>query len=80
MKNLIILIVLMAAGCQEVQQQKYKPLNQLIAPARQDWKDAYGDTLETQMVFNLAVLRLNDVEIAKMINSLRPPVDPNETR
>ena len=91
MKKLMLIvcaIVLLAAGCQEEQRNpNYKPLNELITPARQDWKDAYGDTLQTQMMFNLAVLRFNDIEIAKAIrgnqvamniriDNLEP--DPNE--
>lgn len=71
MKNVLIVvfaIVLLAAGCQEEQRNpKYKPLNQLIPPARQDWKDTYGDTLQTQMMFNLALLHFNNIEIAKAI-------------
>ena len=54
-----------------------KPINQLITPAKQEWIDAYGDTLETQIVYNLVVLRNNDFVIANTINKMHEK-DPNE--
>lgn len=57
---------------------KIKPLNELLIPTRQDWKQAYGDTLQTQIVQNIVILRNNQIEIARMISRLHPPVDPNK--
>jgi hypothetical protein len=85
----LILTVLAAlfCGCEPqekkiVTQPNIKSLNQQLTPAPQNWKDAYGDTLEAQIVFNLAVLRNNDLLIAQTINKLHPsdPNDPNNLK
>ena len=80
--GLLLMMLIMLVGCnesQKVPQENIKPLDQQLVPARQDWKDAYGDTLETQIAFNLAILRQNDLVIANVMNKMHPtdPNDPN---
>lgn len=82
-KVIVVLSMLFFAGCDEgvvktkVLPPDIRPLSQQMTPASQEWKDAYGDTLENQIIFNLAVLRNNDMVIAKTINNLHPPIDAN---
>ncbi len=75
---LVILVALLAfiKLCPAHDPNVAKPLNELIVSAPDQWKQLYGDTLETQIVYNLAVLRNNQLLIGQMINNLHP-VDPN---
>lgn len=81
----LIVLLFLLVGCNEVQKApeeaqpktNIKPLSEQLIPARQDWKGAYGDTLESQMAYNLVILRNNQLEIAKMISKMHPSVDPN---
>ena len=66
------------AATPEVPIVKIMPLYEHLIESPQKWKDAYGDTLEARFVYNFAVLRNNQLEIAKMISRLHPPVDSNE--
>lgn len=83
MKNVMIVFVLLIAGCFESQKvpepprPNIKPLNQQLIPTHQNWKDAYGDTFNVQVAWNFAVLRNNQLEIAKMISKMHPTPDPN---
>lgn len=89
MKNILILAVvglalfigskevLEAPETPEVPVMSIMPLYDHLIAAPQNWKDAYGDTLEARMIYNLAVLRNNQLEIAKMIQLMHPPVEPN---
>jgi len=75
-----LIILLMLLGCEVTESAKtvpVKPLRSHLTPIRQDWIDVYGDTLESQIVFNLVILRRNDLVIAEVINRLHPQ-DPNE--
>lgn len=57
------------------------PLYDHLIATSPEWKKAYGDTLEARFVYNLAVFRSNQMEIAKMIAKLHSPViDPNEVK
>lgn len=77
-KSYMILILVLCLGCNEtVKKPNVKPLTDQIMPARQDWKDGYGDTLETQLAFNVALIRYDQKQIFKYIQSLHA-VDPNE--
>ncbi len=88
-KVLLILILLALVGCNETQkvpetEPKIKPLNAHILPAPQKWKDAYGDTLETQLVFNAVVGGRDDkilqnaaMQIAGVIRNAHA-ADPND--
>ena len=83
----VVFIALCLVGCQEVQkipQTSIKPLNQLLIPTDPNWIRAYGDTLKTQIVFNLAVMRndigisrKNELVIASVMNRIHS-VDPND--
>lgn len=79
----LFILLLCVVGCNESQktskalQPNIKPLNQQLIQTPQDWKDAYGDTFDVQVAYNFAVLRNNQLEIAKMISQMHPPVDPN---
>lgn len=61
----------------EVPIVKIKPLYEHLIEAPPNWKEAYGDTLEARIIYNLAILRNNQLEIAKMISRLHPPIEPN---
>lgn len=61
----------------EVPVVQIKPLYDHLIMAPQNWRDAYGDTLEARLIYNMAVLRNNQMEIAKMISRMHPPIDPN---
>ncbi len=83
MKKYIVILLVMAAllifikYCPAHDPNAPKPLNQLIVAAPDDWKAVYGDTLETQVVYNVALMRNNQLMIGQTINNLHPPVDPN---
>lgn len=90
-RELLVVSVILAAlaimfcGCNEAQkapQSNIKSLNQQLLPAPQEWKDAYGDALETQIAYNLVVLRNNDMVIAGTMNILHPADanDPNNLK
>ena len=85
---LLIYGVGLLTGCNGAEKRapapQYKPLNTLIMSAPQQWKDAYGDTLETQLVFNAAVGRQDDrilqnglIQTAGVIKNAHA-ADPNE--
>lgn len=78
-KLLLILLLLLFTGCNEVQTvpDGIRPLKDLLLQPQQNWVDAYGDDLETRLVYNIVVLRNNQLEIAKMISRMHPPIDPN---
>jgi hypothetical protein len=94
-KVLVVLAVILAivilhcvAGCEEAQKvpQNIKPLNEHLLQAPQDWKDAYGDTLETQLVYNAAI-GMNDDRILQnailqtaRVMKLIHASDPNEVK
>ncbi len=81
------LFLMTLTGCNEVQkipQTSIKPLNQQLIPTDPNWIRAYGDTLETQIVFNLAVMRndinvsrKNELVIANVMNKMHS-IDPND--
>lgn len=89
MKKVLIVVIVLALAAvalgalavtpksPEVPIVKIRPLYEHLIESPQNWKDAYGDTLEARFVYNLAVLRNNQLEIAKMIAKLHPPVEPN---
>ena len=83
MKKFIVICLIFAAllifikFCPAHDPNAPKPLNELIVAAPDQWKQVYGDTLETQMVYNLAPLRNNQLLIGQMINNLHA-VDPND--
>ena len=82
---LAVLTLVLVSGCNETQKAStpnIKPLNQQLAPAPQDWKDAYGDTMETQIVFNTFISRRNEILIADIMNRMHPSDvnDPNNLK
>ncbi len=82
---LTMCLIAMLAGCNEAQKISatgVKPLNQQLAPTPQDWKDAYGDTIETQLAFNMRISRRNEILIADMVNKMHPTDvnDPNNLK
>ncbi|KKL89083.1 hypothetical protein LCGC14_1918320 [marine sediment metagenome] len=56
-----------------------KPLDSFLMPTKDDWKVTYGDTLETQIVYNLAVMRFDQKAIFALVESYHPR-DPNEVK
>lgn len=88
----LVTISLLACGCQEEQktpQANIKPIDQQLIPTDLNWIRAYGDTIETQMVFNLTVLRndinvsrKNELVIANVMNLMHPADvnDPNNLK
>jgi len=82
--EIIAIVVILAllsfwlCGCSEEQRlPDVKPLSGYLIPTRQDWKDTYGDTPETQTAFNLAVIRYDQKQIFNLIQQYHPPNDPN---
>lgn len=59
---------------------KTRPIGSFLTPTKQDWKNAYGDTLETQIVFNLSVLHHNQQELLEKWAVMFPLKDPNSTK
>ena len=55
-----------------------KPLSAHLIPANDKWKEAYGDTLETQMAWNLAVIRHDQRAIFNLVQVYH--ADPNEIK
>lgn len=74
---LVMIVVAFAVERPQVPILEVRPLYNHLIEAPQDWKKAYGDTLEARFIYNLAVMRSNQLEIAKMISRLHPPVEPN---
>lgn len=82
-KTIVIVVLSCVAGVWAVSetsqpQVSILPLYDHLIEIPPNWKEAYGDTLEVRFIYNLAVLRNNQLEIAKMISKLHPPIDPNE--
>ncbi len=89
MKKVLLILILLVVGCNEAQKlpesaPQIKPLTAHIFPASQNWKDTYGDTLETQLVFNAAVSGRDDVVLQNVILQIAGVIrnahvgDPNE--
>lgn len=72
----VIAVVAFAVEKPGISTVKIKPLYDHLIEIPPNWKEAYGDTLEVRFIYNLAVLRNNQLEIAKMIARLHPPVEP----
>ncbi len=77
MKIVIVILLALLCGCNEQAKVGIRPMSENVIPTRQDWKDAYGDKAETQLAFNIAVLRRNEKLIVNEINKFHPD-DPNE--
>lgn len=78
----LILILFLVAGCggQKVLPIGTIPLENHLVPTREDFKKAYGDTLETRLIFNIALLKNNDLVIANTINKLHPQPTTQPTK
>lgn len=70
MKKLLILLLLIFAGCNE---SDVKPLDQHILSAPPAWQEAYGDTPQTQLYFNMVVMQAEYVKIRQKIDALETP-------
>ena len=78
MKKLLLVVLLLAVvGCNEAQKTPVKSVGDHLIPTRQDWKDTYGDTIDTRVAYNLALIRNDQRRIFQRINNLHPDVDPN---
>ncbi len=85
-KKILILAVVLLAGCTETVKTPpdIKPLNQHLMPAPQNWKDAYGDTLQTQLVYNASTGIRDDQTLQRAILATARTMqnvhddDPNE--
>lgn len=82
---LLLYGISLISGCNETQkipESDVKLLDQQLAEASPAWKDTYGDTIETQIVYNLAISRANELEIAKMVSRMHPSDanDPNNLK
>ncbi len=84
----LILTMLLFVGCNEAQQvpANVKPLNSHLLPTPQNWIDAYGDTLQIQLVYNAAagmnddrILQNAILQAAQVIKNTHA-ADPNEIR
>ncbi|KKL68169.1 hypothetical protein LCGC14_2127640 [marine sediment metagenome] len=85
----VVAILSVCTGCNETQkipESSAKPLNQHLVPLPDDWKDAYGNSLETEVIYNLVlqrnettISRNNEILIANMISKMHPSDvnDPN---
>ena len=86
---LICLALSVIAGCNEAVktiQPDAPPLESHLEPRPDDaaglksyagWAAAYGDTLETRLVYNIALIRHDQRRGFAHINSLHPPVEPS---
>lgn len=77
-KLILILMLIVLVGCTDTRKQTVKPVSQHLIPTRAEWKIAYGDTLETQMAYNLAVLRYDQRAIFALVQDHH--ADPNEVK
>ena len=79
---LIIVIALFAAGCAEqlAEIEVYDPNSpqfKYLEVAEPNWVAAFGDTLETRMLYNVSKNRIMTAMIAKRLLALENPVEPN---
>ncbi len=76
----VMLALVLMLGCNEAE-KGIKPLASFLAELPQNWKDAYGDTIETRMLYNIANNRgtmiRNDMTIARVVEGLYKSDDPN---
>jgi len=72
-KTLLLLLFILACvtGCVMPKGESKEIYNYLV-PTRDDFKDRYGDTLQTRLIYNIALLKNNDLVIAGTINKLHP--------
>jgi len=83
-KTLMILVIVALAGCNVPQQAEETvviepnlPSDQLL-PANAAWLARYDDCFETQLAFNVRVLREVVGQQAKQIAALQPVVESNK--
>lgn len=72
-----LVMVALAAEAPELPIVQIRPLYDHLFITPQKWKDAYGDTLEVRLIYNIATLKNNQIAVARMIQKMHPPVDPN---
>ena len=79
MKRLILILILFAiTGCSSTN-KPVEPISKYLIPSNETWKTAYGDTLESQMAFNLAVIRNDQKVIFKLVTSQHPGIEEVDT-
>ncbi len=78
----ILVVALLTANLvvsmrKETKEPNIKPLSSFLMPTKDDWKVTYGDTLETQMVYNIVVGRFDQKAIFSLVQKYHA-TDPNE--
>ncbi len=77
----VVVWIMVLCGCSETQKAPVasgiKPLSDHLMPTNEKWAEEYGGTLETRMVYNLALIRHDQKQIFNLIQSYHA-VDPNE--
>ncbi len=59
--------------------KKVRPLEDQLVPTKDEWKTAYGDTLETRLVYNVALMRYDQKAIFALVQGYHA-ADPNEVK
>ena len=81
MKYILIVLMLFAIGCAKEPTTNYDPNAPqygFLEVAEPNWVSAYGDTLETRMVYNISKNRVMTAMIAKRLLVLEAAADPNK--
>ena len=76
MRTTLILLILLAAGCGSQQSEPKVPTD-ILPPANEVWLERYDDCFDTQLAFNVRMLRELMAQMNARLTALEAPVDPN---
>ena len=69
---LLLLMAVVLAGCSAPEKQDVKsPIDQIM-PTSEEWKDTYGDDLDSRIMYNLAVIRYDQRAIFELMMGYHP--------
>ena len=74
---ILLIVAVVFAGCEESVAQNANPLSQQLVQIKDpNWIKQYGDGVESQLAYNIGILRYNQLLIANVMNKAHT-TDPN---